>query len=250
MSFVKINDDIKQWAWYDDNNTLLVYIRLIVAASWCDTVCKNVSLKRGQVLTTVSKIAAENKITVRQARTCIELLKATNKLTIQTTPNYSVITITDYDCISENDKPNGKQMTNKRQTSDKPTLLNTDIQNNRYHTIAHSPDCSKENSTDDNGFNKFWESYPKKVAKQNALKAWEELKPNAELQEIILKALENQKQSQQWTEDNGKYIPYPASWLNGKRWEDVQNGLSGSVGSTEKKFKSREEEAAYWLSGY
>jgi hypothetical protein len=30
------------------------------------------------------------------------------------------------------------------------------------------------------------------------------------------------KNSQQWTKDNGQFIPMPATWLNGRRWEDEQ----------------------------
>ena len=32
--------------------------------------------------------------------------------------------------------------------------------------------------------------------------------------------MENQKQSAQWSKDNGQFIPHPTTWLNGKRWED------------------------------
>ena len=40
------------------------------------------------------------------------------------------------------------------------------------------------------------------------------------MQEQMGKALEVQKQSQQWRKDGGQYIPMPATWLNGRRWED------------------------------
>ena len=69
-------------------------------------------------------------------------------------------------------------------------------------------------------FDRFWAVYPKKTAKQGALSAWQKLKPDNELTEKILLALERQKKSVQWQRDNGQYIPYPASWLNGRRWED------------------------------
>ncbi len=70
------------------------------------------------------------------------------------------------------------------------------------------------------GFETFWNSYPKKISKQNALKAWEKLSPDNELVKVILDSLEKQKSQSQWTKDNGQYIPYPASWLEGRRWED------------------------------
>lgn len=69
-------------------------------------------------------------------------------------------------------------------------------------------------------FLKFWESYPKKKSKQEALRAWLKLKPDPELQTEILLAIENSKRDPQWLKNNGDYIPLPASWINGKRWED------------------------------
>ncbi|MBO5837238.1 MAG: hypothetical protein J6Q92_05025 [Oscillospiraceae bacterium] len=38
--------------------------------------------------------------------------------------------------------------------------------------------------------------------------------------DTLLSAIDRQKKSAQWTKDNGQFIPYPATWLNGKRWED------------------------------
>lgn len=69
-------------------------------------------------------------------------------------------------------------------------------------------------------FESFWSAYPKRVGKGNAERAWEKLSPNAELTERILFAIERGKQSDQWKESGGRYIPYPATWLNQKRWED------------------------------
>lgn len=71
-------------------------------------------------------------------------------------------------------------------------------------------------------FDLFWNAYPKgkRKAKQAALKAWNKLNPDDMLLKNILSALEAQTKSEQWTKDNGKFIPYPATWLNDMRWED------------------------------
>ena len=79
---------------------------------------------------------------------------------------------------------------------------------------------NKKKSYDADGFAAFWAAYPKKAGKADALKAWNKLKPDVVLQEQMGKALEVQKQSQQWRKDGGQYIPMPATWLNGRRWED------------------------------
>lgn len=69
-------------------------------------------------------------------------------------------------------------------------------------------------------FLQFWDAYPRKADKQKALKAWQRLNPDASLCNVIFRALENQKRSVQWTRDEGRFVPYASTWLNGRRWED------------------------------
>ena len=80
-------------------------------------------------------------------------------------------------------------------------------------------------------FQDFWASYPRKVAKSKALGLWVRLGCSSSLPEI-LKALESQKRSDQWTKDSGQFIPHPATWLFQKRWEDVMDsqGVAPAVG--------------------
>lgn len=69
-------------------------------------------------------------------------------------------------------------------------------------------------------FDRFWSAYPRKVAKQSALKAFVKLAPDESLLGRMLAALEWQSRSEGWMKDGGKFIPHPASWLNDRRWED------------------------------
>ena len=62
--------------------------------------------------------------------------------------------------------------------------------------------------------------YPRKEAKKDALKAFQKLKPDSALIEKMLAALDQQKKSEAWKKDGGQYIPLPASWIRGERWED------------------------------
>jgi hypothetical protein len=69
-------------------------------------------------------------------------------------------------------------------------------------------------------FARFWAAYPRKVAKQAAWRVWQRLKPDDALTERMCAALEAQRRSRQWTEQGGRFIPYPEAWLNQGRWED------------------------------
>ena len=69
-------------------------------------------------------------------------------------------------------------------------------------------------------FNRFWDAYPRKVAKVQAEKTFYRLNPDEELLRKILAALEEQKGWDAWQRDEGKFIPHPATWLNQERWMD------------------------------
>jgi hypothetical protein len=69
-------------------------------------------------------------------------------------------------------------------------------------------------------FEEFWKVYPKKVAKADARKAWQQTKTvRPELSKLIM-AIQSHCRTEQWMRNSGAFIPYPATWLRGERWED------------------------------
>jgi hypothetical protein len=79
-------------------------------------------------------------------------------------------------------------------------------------------------------FDRFWSAYPRKENKPAARRAFDKLKVDDELLRTMLEAIEKQKGTAQWQEDGGHFIPHPATWLNGNRWEDVvQRGSPGKT---------------------
>ena len=69
-------------------------------------------------------------------------------------------------------------------------------------------------------FEKFYQAYPKKKARPDAEKAWKKINPDEDLLNKMLISIEKSKNSDDWVRDDGKYIPFPATWLNKRRWED------------------------------
>lgn len=72
-------------------------------------------------------------------------------------------------------------------------------------------------------FDDFWSHYPKRVGKQEARKAWGKI-PGVEKHSVeIILSVEQWKLNPQWSDP--QFIPYPATFLNNKRWEDeITNG--------------------------
>jgi hypothetical protein len=65
------------------------------------------------------------------------------------------------------------------------------------------------------GFVEFWALWPRKVARRSALVAWQKMQCEP-LAGAICAAVVRQRA--QWRDP--RYIPYPATWLRGARWED------------------------------
>lgn len=89
------------------------------------------------------------------------------------------------------------------------------------------------------GFDEFWSAYPRKVSKPDALKVWKRTKPDVA---EVLAGLKRWKASEGWTKEDGKYIPYPATWLNRGQWNDAIAGEK--VAPTASDMKAAEERIA------
>ena len=75
-------------------------------------------------------------------------------------------------------------------------------------------------------FAAFWDYYPRGESKQAAIRAWDNLKPDDDLLAVMGRALEIQKASKMWQDGIG--IPYASTWLNQRRWTEVD--LSAGTG--------------------
>ena len=105
--------------------------------------------------------------------------------------------------------------------------------NNRDINIS----CSKEEKNE-SIFESFWKVYPRKVGKEKCRNWFKSHKPNEELVQKMIEAVEIQKKSKQWSDP--QYIPHPYTWLNQGRWEDE---LTPSKDST---FQSAPKNPIQW----
>lgn len=89
------------------------------------------------------------------------------------------------------------------------------IQKHQEHTK------SKQEIYKEELFNLFWRSYPRRVNKPAAIKAWNNIKPDEPLLLKMLSAIKKQSIAENWKDAKRiKFIPHPSSWLNGERWND------------------------------
>lgn len=108
-------------------------------------------------------------------------------------------------------------------STNRAPVVNETAPNQEPLTTNHKPLEDQKTSAPASAgdlFPKFWKLYPNKKGKAAAEKAWAKLKVTDDLFNLIAQSLAKQCASQAWTKDGGQFIPHPATWLNGKRWED------------------------------
>lgn len=128
----------------------------------------------------------------------------------------------------------------------------TDISANQDLRQCALSQKRKTERTKEELFSEFWKVYPKKRDKAKAQKAFLKIKNVEKVFPAIMQALEKQKASADWQKDGGQFIPYPSTWLNGERWEDVeqvevQPPASGPVVPTQESIDKRNQENAAQL---
>lgn len=67
-------------------------------------------------------------------------------------------------------------------------------------------------------FDLFWNSYPRRVGRKQAETKWNRM--SVADQQFALASLAQWKQSYQWKQADGIYIPYGSTFLVSERWRD------------------------------
>ena len=102
--------------------------------------------------------------------------------------------------------------------SENPTLDNPTLDNQTALENNLTKNTKKQENSENDSFDEFWKLYPKRVAKADALKAWNKAIKVKTAEELLklTKAYAEGKLPEQ------TYIPYPASWLNKGLYESVE----------------------------
>ena len=128
-------------------------------------------------------------------------------LTTRQSLHCTIITIKDYDKWVSFDQMNGQTVDTLSPDSSQMMDTNKSVKK------------VKKEKIDNKYFNEFWDLYPRKRGKQNAYKIYAKLlKQDTGLHQAIISSLKNQ--DNELFQRPTQYIPYPATWLNQKGWED------------------------------
>lgn len=95
-TFIKLSRKIQSWRWYQDANTMRVFIHILLNANVYDHDFESITVKRGQWVTSQKRIAEQLNLSLKNVRTALEHLKTTGEVAVKTTSKYSIITVFNY----------------------------------------------------------------------------------------------------------------------------------------------------------
>lgn len=173
---------------------------------------EKITLQPGQLITGRYAIASQFSISDSKVKRILIGFENDRQIDRQRSNQNSLITILNWDTYQQCDQQDGQPMTDNCPTTDRQLTTNKNVKKERIKDIGQKSDQANEL------FNQFWTNYPRHVSKSSAEKSFNKLKVTDAILEKMLKSLETQKQSRQWSDK--QYIPHPATWLNQKRWED------------------------------
>lgn len=99
--YVRIYRSFLNWEWYDDANTMRVFLHLILTANWEPKKWHGITIERGQRVCSYGILAKELKISEKSVRTAINHLKQTGEVAHTSTRKYGVFTVFNYDSYQQ-----------------------------------------------------------------------------------------------------------------------------------------------------
>ena len=160
--FITLYRKMTEWEWYDDLPTFRLFICLLFLVNWEDKKWHGQTIKRGQIITSISHLSDESGLTVKQVRRALDNLQSTEEVIVEPTNKYTKVTVQNYSkyqdkgkqktvykadkqCdTEETNNEQGKQRANKGQTkgkqraTTKPLEQLKPLNNNIYSQLQNS----------------------------------------------------------------------------------------------------------------
>ncbi len=113
--FIKIHRKMLEWEWYDDINTKVLFLHLLLKVNHKEKKWRGITVFPGEMITWLHALSTQTGLSIKQVRTALNKLKRTDEVAIKSTNNYSIIKVKNWDKHQTKGKPKDKQRANERQ---------------------------------------------------------------------------------------------------------------------------------------
>lgn len=133
--WIKIHRQILEWRWYSDINVTRLFLHLLLKANFDAKDWQDVTIGRGQLVTSIGRLAEQTSLSIKEVRTALKKLESTGEIVTKGANKFTTITICKYDtyqCLEdEQGQTKGKQRANEGQTKGKQRATTKEIKNDK-----------------------------------------------------------------------------------------------------------------------
>ena len=121
QGWIKLHRGLLDWEWYDDVNTKVLFLHLLLKANHKAKKYRGKTIEVGQLMTGRKLLSHETGLTEQQIRTSLNRLKSTNEITIESNAQGTIIQIVKYReyQVLTNEITNEQPTSNQRVTTNK-----------------------------------------------------------------------------------------------------------------------------------
>ena len=169
--FIKIFRQMVEWRWWGNCNAMALWLYILMNANWKDGYWQGVEIKRGEFITSKSKIAEDLRLNRRTVTRWLNVFESDGQIAVTCTTQYTKITVIKYDFFQGQELSSAQRTTQPdAQPTAQPTTHNRrskeekEIKKERNREGLRSPSLPEvERYFKEHGYKAepfpFWEYY-------------------------------------------------------------------------------------------
>ena len=107
-AYIKLHRKMLKWEWYDDVNTKVLFLHCLLRANWQPGSWHGIEYQAGEFITSLSTLAKETTLTVKQVRVALDHLIRTNEVASRGQGRCRIITVIKWNEYQVEGKVKGK----------------------------------------------------------------------------------------------------------------------------------------------
>ena len=125
--FVKLYRSLLDWEWYQDANTMRVFMHCLLKANYKDKRWQGIVIPKGSFVSSRGKLAQELHLSEQNVRTALNHLKSTGEITIKSTKKYTIYTVNNWDYFQEDNQLPNQPLTNNQPTANQQLTTTKEV---------------------------------------------------------------------------------------------------------------------------
>ena len=205
LGFIVLFRSLVNWEWFQDRNTLHVYIYCLLRANHKKSTYKGTVIERGSFVTTMGHISADCNLTIDKIRTALKHLKNSENITTKFNGKGLIISINNYDDY--------QNIPSKSQAV--PNHIPSKSQHNNNDNNVNK-EVVVENNNYSSDFIDFWKVYKRKGYIDDVYSYWQSMNVTPELKKAIVYGAKKYCESI----SDKRAMVFPRTFLKNRMWTD------------------------------